>query len=55
MEYSFLPPFLKKIVYRPYPEGYRCLQFILFDELKSGPKEHISCYIDALGQYVVDS
>lgn len=50
MEYSSLSTYLKEIMYKPYPEGYHCLQFILFDRWKGKPREHISHYINTTGQ-----
>lgn len=41
-------------MYRPYPEGHCSLQFVLFDIRKGNLREHISYYIDTLGQYAVD-
>ena len=54
MEYSSLSTYLKEIMYKPYPEGYHCLQFIVFDIWKGKPREHISHYINTTGQYAID-
>lgn len=54
MKYSLLPPCLEEIKHKPFLESYRCSQFILFEVWKGNPREHISHYIDTLGQYAID-
>ncbi|CAL8993067.1 unnamed protein product [Prunus brigantina] len=35
----------------PYPKGYEAPTFVLFNGRKGSPKEHVNCFIDALGPH----
>ena len=46
-----LPPYPTELCQMPYPQGYETPCFTLFDGKKGNPKEHISRFIDSLGQH----
>ncbi|CAL9011538.1 unnamed protein product [Prunus brigantina] len=48
------PPYRSSLLQQPYPKGYEAPSFVLFDERKGSPKEHVNCFIDALGPHAGD-
>ncbi|CAL2231687.1 unnamed protein product [Prunus armeniaca] len=48
------PPFPSSLLQRLYSKGYEAPSFVLFDERKGSPKEHVNRLIDALGSHAGD-
>lgn len=51
LKYLPQPPYLMEIFRKPYPAGYESPHFVLFDERKGNPKEHVNRFIDTMGPH----
>ena len=52
--YARRPPYLLKILSKPYPERYEPWTFTQYDGRKRSVVEHVSKFIDTLGPNAVD-
>lgn len=55
-DWKYVPqlPYPISLIHMPYPKNYETLNFIIFDEGKVAPIEHMSYFINALGPHVKD-
>ena len=52
--YARRPPYLLRVLSKPYPERYEPRAFAQHDGRKGSAVEHISTFIDTLGPYTAD-
>ena len=52
--YARRPPYLLRVLSKPYPERYKPRAFAQYDGRKGSAIEHVSKFINTLGPYVAD-
>jgi len=52
--YARRPPYLLKVLNKPYPERYEPRDFEQYDDKKGSAVEHVSKVIDTFGPYAAD-